>query len=121
MSQESVLIIKQAFLSVKNIECVYSQIKYDMENIYRLDIYDFYKEYTKSMMEFIFKNYNDKLTNDHINNGKKTIILLNAISIKRIFNQVVSQNKDRIKNIMKKQGNVITNPYQQLNQDLWLQ
>jgi hypothetical protein len=82
--------LENAYLSVKNIDLVYQQINFEIKELYKLSLSDKrYKSYVKNMMKYIFTEYSPKFTEKQFSQGKKTIIFLNAITIKRLLTILV--------------------------------
>lgn len=95
--------IKNAYLSAKNIDSVYEQLVLELLNC-RLDVSKLYKpnflrDYLERMMLYLYTESSTKLQESHLETPKKTVILLNAIAIKKVVQDVVAQNKKKLMKI----------------------
>lgn len=96
--EEIIARIKEAYLSIKNIDSVYEQLIFELKNegidVMRMYTPKFLRNFMEKMMRYLFQDAYPKMkTENFVKDPKKTIVLLNAIAIQRVIHQVKSQIK----------------------------
>jgi len=89
-------LIKQAFLSEFNASIVFQQIQMEIKKQYNLNVGEDYKDYVRKMMYYLFEIYSPKFTSKHFVKCKKTVILMNAVTIKRTLSTIVKFKSDHV-------------------------
>lgn len=93
--EETIQRIEKAYLSSKNVDSVYENLLYEMgnENIDgRIYTPQFLRNYIKQMMVYLCHQFKPRLKSDNfVSDPKKTIILMNAVAIRKVLQQVKEQ------------------------------
>lgn len=94
--EETIARIKKAYLSSKNIDSVYEQLHYELKNegipTHRLYSEKFLRGFMEQMMTYLYHDAYPKMkTENFVKDPKKTIVLLNAIAIQKVIQQIKSQ------------------------------
>lgn len=92
--------IQNAFLSEKNAESVFDQIVTETESKSGGDLRQFYEQETLwdfqvSMMNYLWGICSPQLQDAHLINPKKTVFLLNALTVRRVVKAVCIRLKER--------------------------
>jgi hypothetical protein len=103
-------LIKEAFLSDFNISVVFKQIQIEIKAQYNIKVGPKYLSYTQEMMHYLFSVYCKKFTKVHLEKGKKTVILMNAVTIKRVLSNIITFKPPPIQKPVKQESNVFNIP-----------
>jgi hypothetical protein len=79
-------LLKQAFLSEQNVDGVFLQVVQQVMELYSLKLTIDYKRYVIDTMKHLYTVYSNKISKQI---SKKTVIFLNAITIKRILSSII--------------------------------
>src|SRR5689334_6739986 len=94
--EETIKRIEKAYLSGKNVDSVYENLVYELgnENIDAGRIYtpQFLRNYMRQMMVYLCHQFKPRLKSENfVSDPKKTIILMNAVAIKKALQQIKEQ------------------------------
>lgn len=108
-------IIRTAFLSHRNVSCVYQQLLAELIEKHGIDVtslwkHDYLQAFLKQMMGFIYTKASRNLSEELLKQPKKTVILLNALSIRKSTSAIIQQVKNTM---LRKGGKRNEYPYQE--------